>query len=232
MNNMGIFDLLMLPFNIAIAALLLPVVLIGGIILAVAIAIYTILAALELFAGALAGVVKILEWIDKHFSIKSKPKIDITEGLKGETLSLNGETYTLLADAQLVSSYTDTEAIDNDEYLNKDLVYYYFYALAVKNSKKRDVFYVQWDISSNLYPYIFFDWDNFSLNLTEEILKKDICNWQEPVGAAKVLSADEFEGNEEFYIKGLKKSYEEKALNIETKALSADTYNMVIHGKI
>lgn len=96
MDKMGIFDLLMLPFNIAIAALLLPVVLIGGIILAVALCVYTVLAALGLFASALTGIAKFLEWIDKHFSSKSKKNKkgeitikatrEITEGLYGEAV--------------------------------------------------------------------------------------------------------------------------------------------------
>lgn len=229
MNNMGIFDLLMLPFNIAIAALLLPVVLIGGIILAVAIAIYTVLAALELFAGALAGVVKILEWIDKHFSVKAKPKVDITEGLKGETLSFNNQTYTLLFDAQLASSYPDYEAVDNGKWLKEELVTYKFCVLAASNAQKRDVFYVEWDISSNLYSHIYFDWDkNFSFKLTEEMLRKDICDWQRPIGVAKVLSADEFEGNEEFYIEHIKDYWKMKDLDIIGNALSASAYDLMV----
>lgn len=228
MNNMGIFDLLMLPFYIAIAALLLPVVLIGGIILAVAIAIYTVLAALELFAGALAGIVKILEWIDKHFGSKAKPKVNITEGLKGETLSFNNKTYTLLFDAQLASSYPDNEAVDNDKYLREELVTYKFCVLAVGNFQKRDVFYIEWDISSNLYPYIYFDWDDFALRHTEEILRKDICNWQKPIGAAKVLPAEDFEGHEDYYIEGIKDTWVMEDSDISCRVLPANTYALMV----
>ena len=123
MDKMGIFDLLMLPFNIAIAALLLPVVLIGGIVLAVALCVYTVLAALGLFVGALEGVVKILEWIDRlcgKTSDKSdvdnaepeKPTINITVGLKGETVQSEyqdeypGKYFTLAQDAAYDDEYS------------------------------------------------------------------------------------------------------------------------------